>query len=383
MLTAGWDGTARVWDAASGEEKLTLIGHGSFVQSAVFSPDEKSIATAGDDRTVRLWSVGAQAARPTAAGRHHLAAADYPSFTPDGRWVLVTNSNGVQQLWDLAEGKLIRSWPGARGMIRPDGREIATALADGTIEIRETSTGRVLRRFSTNPGGCHVPVLQPRRTVARDQRGPMGSTDRDVVRAGLGRPQWSAGADDHGAPWMGERGAVHPGQPLDGDGRLRSGGEALGHPGLVPGTDDSRATPTRSTPWPSAPTAGDWLPGVLTARCASGTSRPAGNCTGCAGTSGASCAWRSAPTAGVWRPAATTAVTRLWDVNSGQEMLALAGHTGWVFGIAFSPDGHLLVSTSDDGIRVWDASPVEPDRKPNLRLPDPEEVSTTSSRGDR
>jgi WD40 repeat protein len=41
-------------------------------------------------------------------------------------------------------------------------------------------------------------------------------------------------------------------------------------------------------------------------------------------------------------------VTRLWDMNSGHEMLALAGHTGWVLGITIRPDGNLLVSTSNE-----------------------------------
>ena len=138
VLTASFDGTARVWDAVRGAEKLMLVGHGSLVMSAVFSPDDKTIATAGADNTVRLWSLEPKP-------EHRLLRADttswtaYPSFTPDGRWTLVENGIGVDQLWDLAEGKLIRSWRGRSGMIRPDGREIATALEDGTIEIREAS----------------------------------------------------------------------------------------------------------------------------------------------------------------------------------------------------------------------------------------------------
>jgi WD40 repeat protein len=59
-------------------------------------------------------------------------------------------------------------------------------------------------------------------------------------------------------------------------------------------------------------------------------------------------------------------ITRVWDVNSGKEVLTLTGRTTWIFGIAFSPDGKQLVSTSFDGIPVWDASPVESNREPAL-----------------
>ena len=39
VLTASGDGTARIWDAESGEELVTLSGHTDCVTSAVYSPD--------------------------------------------------------------------------------------------------------------------------------------------------------------------------------------------------------------------------------------------------------------------------------------------------------------------------------------------------------
>ncbi len=46
---------------------------------------------------------------------------------------------------------------------------------------------------------------------------------------------------------------------------------------------------------------------------------------------------------------------RLWDVPTGQPIGVINGHTSYVAGLAFSPDGQMLVSVSDDGMaKVWD-----------------------------
>ena len=57
VATAGGDNTARVWDAVTGKELLTLSGHSDSVNGVAFSPDGKRLATAGDDKTAKVWDL--------------------------------------------------------------------------------------------------------------------------------------------------------------------------------------------------------------------------------------------------------------------------------------------------------------------------------------
>jgi WD40 repeat protein len=61
VFTASDDRTVKVWDTDSGKELLTLRGHHQAVVGLALSPEDDSLASAGEDGIVRIW---ATASRP-------------------------------------------------------------------------------------------------------------------------------------------------------------------------------------------------------------------------------------------------------------------------------------------------------------------------------
>jgi WD40 repeat protein len=62
LATASDDGTARIWDLATGTTRTTLKGHTGRVWGVAFSPDGTLLATASDDGTARIWDAANGAA---------------------------------------------------------------------------------------------------------------------------------------------------------------------------------------------------------------------------------------------------------------------------------------------------------------------------------
>ena len=82
IASASWDGTVKVWDAATGRETLTLRGHtDSF--GAAFSPDGRRIASASEDQDDQGLGRRDRPENAHAQGTHGQRYG--VAFSPDGR----------------------------------------------------------------------------------------------------------------------------------------------------------------------------------------------------------------------------------------------------------------------------------------------------------
>ena len=65
LATGGEDGTVRIWDAATGQQRAVLTGHTGWVTAVAVAPDGSWLATGGDDGTVRIWDAATGQERAT------------------------------------------------------------------------------------------------------------------------------------------------------------------------------------------------------------------------------------------------------------------------------------------------------------------------------
>ena len=110
VLTTSWDGTARVWDAATGAGLVSLAGHAGWINNAAFSPDGARIVTASWDKTARVWDAKTGAALATLSG--HTGPVGNAAFSPDGSRIVTASNDDTARIWNAKTGALLATLSG-------------------------------------------------------------------------------------------------------------------------------------------------------------------------------------------------------------------------------------------------------------------------------
>jgi WD40 repeat protein len=306
IVTAGADGTARIWDAGTGRRLETLSTGADPVRRAAFSPDGTRMLTLGDE-VARIWDV---------ATHRLLHVLSYPddsltsaAFSPNGRLVVTSEFSGTVGIWSAARGRSLHVLSGHADAVRsavfsPDGRLVVTAGGDdATARIWSVASGADLRTLRHNG-----PVLAA--TFSRD--------GRQVVTAGGDATAriWDASDDD--SLRLLRRGDDIAGGAISPDGALL----------LTTGYVDN-------TPW-----LWSLSTGVRTHVLR--------------GHRGALTSASFSPDGTLLLTASSDKTARIWRVASGRSLRVLVGHRAPLTGAEFSPDGTRVVTTAEDRTaRIW------------------------------
>ncbi|WZH98869.1 hypothetical protein QQG74_17330 [Micromonospora sp. FIMYZ51] len=144
VATASRDGTARLWDSATGMVTHVLRGHTGMVEAVAFSPDCALVATASRDSTIRIWDTA------TAAPITVLSCGDYVrdvAWSPDGARLAGTSRDHRVHLWNTATWADHTILSGHAGDVwgvhwGPGGRQLATASHDRTVIVWDVAAGQ-------------------------------------------------------------------------------------------------------------------------------------------------------------------------------------------------------------------------------------------------
>ncbi len=151
LASAGLDKTIRIWDVASGSQLAVLGGHNYAINALAYSPDGLWLASAGVDGSVRLWDAksGAQRGALRGDGGEFYAVV----FSADGKRLAAAGKDRTVYVWEVEGGRRLFALDGHRDNVfalafSPNDRILVSAGADRTLRLWSMHDGALLAELS-------------------------------------------------------------------------------------------------------------------------------------------------------------------------------------------------------------------------------------------
>ncbi|UCH60845.1 MAG: hypothetical protein JSV61_05015, partial [Anaerolineales bacterium] len=147
LASAGEDKLVRLWDSKSGTLQQELSGHTAPVLDVVFNPDGTRIATSSEDQRVRIWEVSSGKLLQTLDNLASISEA--VQFSPDGKWLATSGGDGSVTLWAADSGQEWLKLSGHTEAVyavsfSPDGARLASASEAGTAIVWDLQSSQQL-----------------------------------------------------------------------------------------------------------------------------------------------------------------------------------------------------------------------------------------------
>ncbi|MDM9583595.1 serine/threonine-protein kinase [Nostoc sp. GT001] len=285
----------------------TLQGHENSVLSVAISPDGKTIASSGDDRTIKLWDLATGKLISSLNG--HFQQVNVVVISPNGKLLVSASDDNTIKIWNLATRKQIRTLIGHSDSIHAlaisaDSETLVSASDDNTIKIWDLATGEQIRTLAGHTFWVRSVAISPNGVILTS-----GSFDKTIKIWNLAKG--------------------YPIRTLEGNSQTVTT-VAISPNGKILATASRNRTIklwNLATGRELRTLAGHKNTVTSVAFSADGKIIASGS---------------------------RDRTIKLWNTATGEEILTLAGHTNTVTSVTFTPDGKTLVSGSEDNtIKIW------------------------------